>query len=161
MRRSILSTAIVSVALLGCESPDLTRQQRAVEEQSVRGRVNAWTQALNNRELENLAGMYEDFPDLTVMWLEGSKAVGFEEYEAMIEDFYGRARFMNFATQSPHVDVLSSTVAIVTFRHSVDVQWFDTRRDVWAGFGTLVLVKDSEDGVWRIHTQHVSVNPLP
>ncbi len=159
MRRSILSTAIVSVALLGCESPDLTRQQRAVEEQSVRGRVNAWTQALNNRELENLAGMYENFPDLTVMWLEGSKAVGFEQYEAMIEDFYGRARFMNFAMQSPHVDVLSSTVAIVTFRHSVDVQWFDTRRDVWAGFGTLVFVKDSKDGLWRIHAQHISVNP--
>jgi ketosteroid isomerase-like protein len=159
MRRSILSTAIVSVALLGCGSPDLTRQQRAVEEQSVERRVNDWTKALNNKELEDLAGMYVNSPDLTVMWLEGAKAVGFEEYEAMTADFYGRASFMNFAAQSPHVDVLSSTVAIVTFRHSVDVQWFDTRRDVWAGFGTLVFVKDSEDGLWRIHTQHISVNP--
>ncbi len=159
MRRSILSTAIVSVALLGCESPDLTRQQRAVEEQFVQGRVTAWAKALNNEELEDLAGMYENSPDLTVMWLEGAKTVGFDEYEAMIADFYGRARFMNFAAQSAHVDVLNSRVAIVTFRHSVDVQWFDTRRDVWAGFGTLVFVKDSEDGIWRIHTQHVSVNP--
>ena len=158
MRRSILSTAIVSVALLGCESPDLTWQQRAVEEQFVQGRVNAWTKALNNKEFEDLAGMYENSPDLTVMWLKGAKAVGFEEYEAMIADFYGRARFMNFAAQSPHVDVLSAAVAIVTFRHSVDVQWFDTRRDVWAGYGTLVFVKDSEDDLWKIHTQHISVN---
>ena len=159
MRWSILSTAIVSVALLGCESPDLTLRQRVGEEQFVQGRVNAWTKALNNKEFEDLARMYENSPDLTVMWLEGTKAVGFEEYEAMIAGFYGRARFMNFAAQSAHVDVLSSTVAVVTFRHSVDVQWFDTRRDVWAGFGTLVFVKGSEDGIWRIHTQHISVNP--
>ncbi len=159
MGRSILSTAIVSVALLGCEPPDLTRQQRAIEEQVVQGRVNAWTTALNNKELEDLAAMYQNSPDLTVMWLESAKAVGFEEYEAMIADFYGRARFMNFAAQSPHVDVLTSRVAIVTFRHSVDVQWVDTRRDVWAGYGTLVFVKDSEDGLWKIHTQHISVNP--
>ncbi len=159
MRRSILSTVIASVVLLGCGSPDLTRQQRAVEEQTVERRVTAWTKALNNKELEDLAGMYQSSPDLTVMWLEGAKTVGFEEYEAMITDFYGRARFMNFAAQSPHVDMLSSTVAVVTFRHSVDVQWFDTRRDVWAGFATLVFVKDFEDGLWRIHTQHISVNP--
>ncbi len=159
MRRSMLSTAIVSVALLGCEPPDLTRQQRAVEEQFVQGRVNAWRTALNNKEPENLAGMYENSPDLTVMWLEGAKTVGFDEYEDMIADFFRRSVFMNFAAQSPHVEVLSSTVAIVTFRHSVDVQWFDTRRDVWAGYGTLVFVKDSEDGLWKIYTQHISVNP--
>ena len=159
MRRSILSTAIVSVALLGCESPDLTRQQRAVEEQFVQGRVNAWATALNNKELEDLAGMYESSPDLTVMWLEGAKTVGFDEYEAMMADFFRRSLFMNFAAQSPFVDVRSSTVAIVTFRHSVDVQWVDTRRDVWAGYGTLVFVKDSQDGLWKIHTQHISVNP--
>ncbi len=159
MRRSILPTVIASVVLLGCESPDLTRQQRAVEEQVVQGRVVAWTQALNNKALEDLAGMYENSPDLTVLWLEGAKAVGFEEYEAMIADFYGRSRFMIFAAASPHVEVLSSTAAVATFGLSVDVQWFDTRRDVWAGFGTLVFVKSSEDGLWRIHTQHISVNP--
>ena len=158
MRRSMLSTAIVSVALLGCDPPDLTRQQRAVEEQFVQGRVNAWTTALNNKEPENLAGMYENSPDLTVMWLEGAKTVGFDEYEDMIADFFRRSVFMNFGAQSPHVEVLSSTVAVVTFRHSVDVQWVDTRRDVWAGYGTLVFVKDSEDNLWKIHTQHISVN---
>ena len=79
MRRSILSTVIVSVALLGCGAPDLTRQQRAVQEQTVERRVSAWTKALNNKELEDLAGMYQNSPDLTVMWLEGAKTVGFEE----------------------------------------------------------------------------------
>ena len=33
MRGSILSTVIAGVALLGCEPPDLTSQQMAVEEQ--------------------------------------------------------------------------------------------------------------------------------
>jgi hypothetical protein len=66
---------------------------------------------------------------------------------------------MNFALQSPDVDVLTATVAVVTFRHSVDVVWFDTRRDVWAGHGTLVFTKDPEDERWRIRRQHVSLNP--
>ena len=158
MRWSICSVAIASVVLLGCEPPELTRRQRAVEEQAVLSRVTAWATALNNKELDDLGELYENSPALSVLWIEGITTSGFEDFDTGIRDFYGRARFMNFALQSPQVDVLTATVAIVTFRHSVDVVWFDTRRDVWAGHGTLVLIKDPVDERWRIRRQHISMN---
>ncbi len=160
MRWSTFSVAITSVVLLGCEVPELTRQQRAVDEEAVQNLVTAWATALNNRELEDLAPLYVNSPDLSVLWIEGNTARGFEEFHETMQDFYGRTRFLNFSVQSPQVDVLAKNVAVVTFGHSVDVVWFDTRRDVWAGHGTLVLTKDPVDERWRIHRQHVSVNPL-
>jgi len=159
MRWSTLSVAIVSVVLVGCARPELTRQERMVQEGFVSDRMTQWTTALNNKELDDLAALYDQSPDMTVLWIEGAKTVGFEAYEQMIQDFYGRARFMNFASQNPEVDVITSTVAIVSFRHSVDVQWFDSRRDVWAGDGTLVWVKDPADNLWKIHVQHISIRP--
>jgi ketosteroid isomerase-like protein len=160
MRWSTLSVAIAGVVLMACSRPELTRQQRVVEQQFVQDRVTQWTQALNNKELDSLAAMYDQSPEMSVVWIEGHKTIGPEAYGEMIQDFYGRARYMNFALQTPIVEVLTPTVAVVTFRHSVDVQWFDTRRDVWAGYGTLVLRKNpaEENAVWKIHTQHVSVN---
>ncbi len=160
MRWSTIPVAIASVVLLGCESIELSRQQRAVEEQAVERRVTDLATAMNNQALEDLAGLYVNSPDLSVLWIEGNTARGFEEFELMMQDFYGRARLMNFALLSPEVEVLTSSVAVVTFRHSVDIQWFDTRRDVWSGHGTLVLTKDPVDELWKIRRQHVSVNPL-
>ena len=158
MRWSTCSVAIASVVLLGCEPPELTLRQRAVEEQAVHIRFTEWTTALNNKELDDLGDLYEKSPALSVLWIEGITTSGFEDFDTMIRDFYGRTRFMNFALQSPDVDVLTATVAVVTFRHSVDIVWFDTRRDVWAGHGTLVFTKDPVDERWRIRRQHVSLN---
>ena len=155
MRWSTCSVAIASVFLLGCEVPELTRQQRAVDEEAVQNLVTVWATALNNRELEDLAALYVNSPDLSVLWIEGNTASGFEEFVQMMQDFYGRAEFMNFQPQSPQVDVLTATVTLVTFRHSMDLRWFDKRRDVWAGHGTLVLTKDPVDERWRIRRQHV------
>ncbi len=155
MRWSTCSVAIASVFLLGCEAPELTRKQRAVDEQTVQNLITAWATALNNRELEALPAMYVNSPDLSVLWIEGNTASGPEEFAQMMQDFYVRAEFMNFALQSPKVDVLTATVALVTFRHSMDIRWFDTRRDVWGGHGTLVLTKDPVDERWRILRQHV------
>ena len=155
MRWSTCSVAIAGVFLLGCEAPELTRQQRAVDEEALQNLVTAWATALNNRVLEDLAPLYVHSPDLSVLWIEGNTATGFEEFDQMMQDFYGRAEFMNFALQNPEVDVLTATVALVTFRHSMDIRWFDTRRDVWGGHGTLVLTKDPVDERWRIRRQHV------
>ncbi len=159
MRWSRCSVAIASVFLLGCESPGLSRQQRAVEEQTVQNRVTEWTNALNNRAVEDLMGLYLNSPDLSVLWIEGNTARGFDEFDQMIQNFYMNSSFMNFAVQSPEVDVLTATVAVVTFRHSVDIQWFDNQRDLWGGHGTLVLTKDPVDERWKIRRQHVSLNP--
>ncbi len=159
MRSSTCCVAIASVFLLGCESPGLSRQQRAVEEESVQNRVTEWMNALNNRVLEDLTGLYVNSQDLSVVWIEGNTARGFEQFDLTMQDFFGRSRFMNFAVQSPEVDVLTATVAVVTFRHSVDIQWLDTQRDLWAGHGTLVFTKDPVDERWKIRRQHVSLNP--
>ena len=159
MRWSTCSVAIASVFLLGCESPGLSRQQRAVEEETVQNRVTDWTNALNNRAVEDLTGLYLNSPDLSVLWIEGITARGFEEFDQMIKDFFEHSSFMNFAVQSPDVDVLTATVAVVTFRHSVDIQWLDNQRDLWGGHGTLVFIKDPVDERWRIRRQHVSLNP--
>jgi ketosteroid isomerase-like protein len=162
MRRSTFSVALASVVLFGagCEPPGLTLQQRSVAEQAVRNLIIDFTTAMNNEALEELEKLYVNSDDLSVLWIEGNTARGFEEFHEMTQDFYGRTRFLNFSVQSPQVDVLTENVAVVTFRHSVDVIWFDTRRDLFAGHGTLVLTKDPVDERWRIHRQHVSVNPL-
>ena len=56
MRWSTCSVAIASVFFLGCESPGLSRQQRAVDEQTVQNRVTEWTNALNNRAVGRWVG---------------------------------------------------------------------------------------------------------
>ncbi|MCZ6917520.1 MAG: DUF4440 domain-containing protein [Gemmatimonadetes bacterium] len=159
MRWSRLSAFVASVAVLGCSAPSLTPNQRTVEEQFVADRLTEWGTALNNREIENLTALYQDAPDLRVIWPSGRRAIGFEEQKQAIQDFYNLAQYMNFVTQSPGTEILSPGWAVTSFRYSLDIRYFDTRRELWAGFGTLVWIKDATDGLWRIHLQHMSVNP--
>ena len=51
MRWSTLSVAILSVILVGCATPELTRQERMVQRDFVSNRMTDWTTALNNKEL--------------------------------------------------------------------------------------------------------------
>ena len=159
MRWSRLSLALACGAVLGCEAPGLSPQQREVEEQFLEDRLTEWTTALNNRATENLAGIYENSPGLTVVWADGRRALGHEEQQQAIQDLYNTAEQLNFVTQSPVIDVLTSSVAVVTFRHSMDIRFFDTRRQLSSGYGTLVFVKDEADDVWRIRTQLISITP--
>jgi hypothetical protein len=39
------------------------------------------------------------------------------------------------------------------------VRYFDTRRELWSGYGTLLWTKDPTDELWKIHLQHLSVTP--
>ena len=158
MRWTRMSVVLASVAVLGCQVPALTPQQRAVEQQIVRDRFTAWTTALNNKELDSLLAMYDTDPGLSVAWPDGRLALGIEEQQAATQDFYNTVQYMNFVPQNPEVEVLSVAVAIVRFRHSMDLRYFDTRMVLFAGHGTLVWAKDAVDGVWRIHRQHISVN---
>ncbi len=159
MRWSRLSAFVASVAVLGCSAPSLTPKQRAVEEQFVADRLNEWATSLNNREIEDLTALYQDAPVLSVVWPSGRRAIGFEEQQQAIQDLYNLAQYMNFVTQSPTTEILSPGWAVTAFRYSLDTRYFDTRRELWAGFGTLVWIKDATDGLWRIHLQHMSVNP--
>ena len=159
MRWSTLSVALTSVAVLGCEPPSMTLQQRAVQEQFVSNRVSRWTTALNNASQDTLALLYEDSPSLRVVWPDGSAAAGFEENEQAIADIYDQWEMVNYGPISPEVHVISAEVAIVTFGHSLDIRFVDSRRQVSSGHTTLVFVKDVADGLWKIRRQHISVNP--
>jgi ketosteroid isomerase-like protein len=104
--------------------------------------------------------MYHEVPDLTTVWTDGSRAAGFEDHEQAVRAYWETIEHLNFVVQSPEVQVLSPDLAVVTFRHSSDVQFKEEgSRETYAGHGTMVWMKDAEDGLWKIHTQHVSRNP--
>ncbi len=159
MRWSKLSVFVASVAVLGCTAPRLTPRQRAVEEQFVGDRMNEWTTALNNREIETLTALYQNEPGLSVIWPSGQRSLGYEDQQRAVQDMYNMAQYMNFVTQSPETEILSADWAVTTYRYSLDVRYFDTRRELWSGFGTLLWNKDATDGLWRIRLQHLSVTP--
>jgi ketosteroid isomerase-like protein len=159
MRWSRLSVFVASVAVLGCAPRGITPQQRAVEEQFVGDRMNEWTTALNNREIENLTALYHNVPALSVIWPSGQRSIGFEAQEQAVQNMYNQAQYMNFVTQSPETDILSEEWAVTSYRYSLDVRYFDTRRELWSGFGTLLWAKDATDQLWKIHLQHLSVTP--
>ncbi len=122
-------------------------------------RMTEWATALNNREIENLTAMYYNDPGLRVIWPSGRRSIGFEDQQLAVQDMYNMAQYMNFVIQSPETDILSDTWAVTSYRYSLDVRYFDTRRELWAGFGTLVWIKDATDGLWKIDLQHLSVTP--
>jgi ketosteroid isomerase-like protein len=138
----------------------MTLQQRAVEQQFVSNRVSQWTTALNNAAQDTLASLYEDSPNLRVVWPDGSAAIGFEENERAIADIYDQWEMVNYGPISPEVHIISAEVAMVTFGHSLDIQFVNSRRQVSSGHTTLVFVKDAADGLWKIRRQHMSVNPI-
>ena len=50
-------------------------------------------------------------------------------------------------------------MALTTFRHSLDITDSLAGRQLYAGFGTLVWVKDPDDNRWKIHSRQISRNP--
>lgn len=54
MLRTTLLVAVVCAAVAGC-SPQLTRQERAVQERILSDRMTAWARVLNNRDRDSLA----------------------------------------------------------------------------------------------------------
>ena len=159
MRWSTLSVVLASAAVLGCEPPSMTLQQRAVEQQFVSNRVSQWTTALNNAAQDTLKSLYEDSPRLRVVWPDGNAALGFEENGQAIADNYDQWEMVNYGPISPEVHVINAEVAIVTFGHSLDIRFVDNRRRVASGHTTLIFVKDAADGLWKIRRQHISINP--
>ncbi len=158
MRPSRMLVLLAGVAALGCES-DLTMRERAVEEQVVTERLNAWAKALNNARQDSVAAFYTQSPSLEVLWANGTHDDGWEAAQQSLRDFYNGIQFMNFGLQNLEVDVLTRNVAVSTFRHSTDiVERGGLRRPVTSGQGTVVWVKDPADDLWKIYLQQVAVN---
>ena len=158
MRPSRMLVLLACVMAFGCEA-ELTLRERAVEEQLVTERLNAWARALNNARQDSIAAFYLQDPNLDVLWPNGTHDNGWEETQQSLRDFYGRIQYMNFVLQNPEVNVLSKDFAVSTFRHSTDiVESGGLRRPVTAGQGTVVWAKDPGDGTWKILLQQTAVN---
>ncbi len=67
-----LCAVLACVAVLGCGPRGITSQQRRVETGFVEGRVEMWTQLVNNGDLDSLMTMYHNVPDLTTVWTDGT-----------------------------------------------------------------------------------------
>jgi ketosteroid isomerase-like protein len=161
MKRSAL--LILAAAAFAACAQNLTPQERAVEEEAVRTRLQAWDRAMNNRLLDSLAAIYDHSAGTSVAWAGGPRARGWDQVQTAMKDFFGSMSYMNFGVQDPVIDIVSPTVAVATFRHSTDVITSGVRQPVTNGQATLVWLKDpSEQRVdqrWKLHTVQVSVTP--
>ncbi len=155
IKRTVL-LPLMGVIALGC-SNRVTRQQRIVAEEAVRGRFQVWTRALNNRSLDTVAAMYLNDENIYVIDPGGQRFDGWEGVQQGIRDFYGSINYMNFVPQDPTVDVIAIDVTTTAFRHSTTIDRPGGRL-VTAGHGLLVWAKDPSDGLWRIRSQIISQN---
>jgi len=157
MRRSHMLLTFICVTLVAC-SVDMSVRARTAATQELNTRIDDWIRATNNMDLDSLAVMHHDVPELKVVWPDGSVTHGWDEEQAMYrESIQGVAR-INFGVQNREIEVLRRDVALVTLRHSTDVILEDGERgSPTAGSVTMVWVKD--DGDWKIHVEHHSVRP--
>lgn len=154
----ILGLAATTLVMACQPSFELSNQQRNIQQSIIEDQVDAWVQALNNRELDSVIGMYEASESLVVSWPNGMRSSGVEAASQGVTDFYNTIQYMNFAPQNIAVDVINPGAAVVTFRFSVDIVHNDTSRDPFAGQGTIVLTRESEEGDWMIRSQQLSRN---
>jgi hypothetical protein len=159
MLHRTLLVAAAGAALAAC-TPRMTPQERAVEEQLIQDRTNAWVRALNNRARDSLATFYLQTPSLTVAWPAGQRTSGWDEETAAQQEYFRGVTALNLVTQDLRVDVLAPNTALATFRHSTD-EIRGTDRDLFSGNGTMVWVKPDPRGRWVIRALHLSRTPSP
>ena len=160
MRLAYILGLASAVLLAACQpSLELTTQQRNIETRIVEDRIDEWAQAINNRELETVAGMYEESEGVVVSWPDGTRAVGSEEATRALNDYFNGIQFLSMGPQNVAVHVLNRQVAVASFRFSMDVVHNDTRRDPFSGQGTLVWTHENDADEWQIRIQHLGRNP--
>ena len=157
MRRNLLLLALAGVSLSAC-TRELTPRDKLVQAEIVKDRVTQWSKALNNKSLDTLFSMYRHVPELMVTTPIGLLNEGWEAEEQSLRNLYRTIDFMNFVVQSPKITILSKDVAVVVFGHSTTLITGGSR-SISAGRGTLVWVKDPDDGLWKIQYEHISRNP--
>ena len=161
MRWSKLLPLALALALVACAPQRLTQQERAVEEQLIQGRVQLWEQGMNSLKPDSMGMLYEQAAEFSEAWPDGKMIRGWEQQQQALQDFAGRTKSFNFDVQDPVIDVLTPTVAVVTFRHASDVADSVAARALYSGLGTMVWVKDPNDKVWKIHTLQIGRTPAP
>ena len=158
MRRPVLLAAVAMIVASGC-AQEMSRSDRAVQEQILQDRVTAWSRVLNNRDTDSLAAFYHQVPELSVAWPDGRRTRGWEEEQAAQQEFFRGILTLNLVVQDAVTEVLGFDAALTTFRYSADVILSSTERDIFSGLGTLVWTKPDRSDTWVIHAEHVSRNP--
>jgi hypothetical protein len=149
------------LALLGAVAacaPKLTPQQAAVQQQVIEGRLKTWEQGMMSLKPDSMGLVYEHDAGLDVAWPDGKRSHGWQQEEQAQKDFADGTKAFNFDVQDAVTEVLSTTVAVTTFRHASDVT-DASGRALYSGLGTVVWVKDPNDKMWYIHALQLSRNP--
>jgi len=159
MRLAHIPGLATAALVASCQpSFELSNQQRGIQQSILEDQIDAWAQGLNNRHLDSVMAMYEESEAIVVSWPNGVRSTGREASDQALTDFYNAIQYMNFGPQNVLVDVLNPGAAVATFRYSVDILRDDTRRDPFAGQGTIVWVRQSDRDDWKIRVQHLSRN---
>ena len=155
--------AIGMVGLLVACQPTMTRQERAVQEQAVQTQLNGWAKAFSNRDVDSLATFYDSSAAMTFAWPDGERTTGWKEEAAKEHQFFQTGRQVNLVLQNPTVEVLSSRVALTTFRHAMDVIVGDVNpeRRYFTGQGTIVWTRADDKADWVIYAGQISETPPP
>ena len=158
MVRSKLMVALACATLIACTG-GMTQRERLIEQDVLQNRLATWVRVTNNAQVDSLVALYMPGPDVRVVRPDGQRTQGWEQLDEKVKYFYRSINYMNFVMQDPRTVVLSTEVAISSFRHSTDiVAAGGVRRPVSAGHGTLVWLKDPQDNLWKISLQHISTN---
>lgn len=162
MRWSKLLPRLAGLGLLGCAPTEkLSQSEMAVEQQILTGLVTDWERAVNSRNADSMTMFNHKVPAFVGIWSDGRRAQGWEAESTTTVEFLKRTPALNLDVQDPTTQVLTRSVALTTFRHSLDITDSLAGRQLYAGFGTLVWVKDPTDDRWKIHARQVSRNPPP
>lgn len=157
MRRSYPLLLLACMILIACSS-EMSLRARMVAEQQVRARFDTWVRAMNNMDVDSLLAMHQNVPELTVIWPDGRVAHGWEEERALRQEALEGVDRINFGVKNVEIQILSRSIALVTFRSSTDVMLDDGERGIpSAGYVSMVWVRDRADNRWKIRMEHHSV----
>lgn len=156
--RSVILAVVAGSAFSACSTPELSPQERNVQATIVEERIEQMTRYLNNRSLDSLFTMFGESPGVSLVWWDGTRAVGGQAIEDAISAQFNRVQFQSFGPQNPQVQILSDNAAVATFGFSMDIVRNDTSRDPFAGRGVIIWTRNA-DGPWTIHTKQLSRNP--
>ncbi len=160
MPKGRVLSVLVLVAVLACQPPEMTRQQRIQFRDAVTARFDGWVTAVNSGNRDEILAYYHEHDELLVFWPDGTVANGFDGQKLQLHNFLNATRYMNFVTSQARTELLGARTALSTFGHSTDVISQDSNREVTPGKGTILWIRDPVDDAWKIHFQQLSANKM-
>lgn len=159
MRSTAFAALALATVALACGRPGLTANERGIQEDIVRDRVATWARHLNNQALDSLTAFYDTTPRLIAAWPDGTRAIGWEQQRIILRDMLRDVATLNLVVSEPAVQVLDWGVAVAAFRFSADLIYESDERDLFAGHGTQVWIRDRDAPTWHMLVSQLSRSP--